>query len=159
MLILRRPVEPRGDRVVEGEGVEREPAAGAERRGDPLEDFALVRPRRQVQERAERADDEVDRLVERELAHVALAQLDGEPGGAVARDRQHRRRRVDADHALAGLACDWNRDPAAPDGELDDRLLGLARKRDVPGDVRGHVGGPVVVVFGPRVVRAHDAGH
>jgi hypothetical protein len=37
-----------------------------------------------VHERAERADDEVDRLVEREIADVALAQLDREPGCAFA---------------------------------------------------------------------------
>jgi hypothetical protein len=58
---------------------------------------------------------------------VALAQLDGESHRMLASDREHRRRAVDADHALAGLACDRDRDPTGADGELDDRLGGVTR--------------------------------
>ena len=92
-----------------------------------------------MEERAGRADDEVDRLVELELAHVALAQLDGQAGGALARDREHRRRAVDPDHALSRLARDRDRDAAGADRELDDRLAGLAGELDVPRDVLRHV--------------------
>ena len=87
--------------------------------------------RREVEHRAERADDEVGRLVEPELAHVARA------GG---RARRPRRRRVsarpssiaaesvDADHPAARSLRDRNRDAAVADGELDDRAVRLARR-------------------------------
>ena len=64
------------DPVVERERVPGEPSARPERRGDALERAAAVGPGRQVQERAERAVDQRRRLVEREVAHVALAQVE-----------------------------------------------------------------------------------
>ena len=76
-------------------------------------------------------------------------------GRALARDREHRRRAVDPDHPLAGLARDRDRDAAAADRELDDRLGGLAGELDVPRDVVCHVGGPGVVVVGEGVVVGH----
>ena len=64
----RRSWSSRGDQRAERERVPREAAARPQRRGDVLEDAPLVGPRRQVDERAERADDEVDRLLERSRA-------------------------------------------------------------------------------------------
>ena len=98
-------------------------------------------------ERAERAVDEPGRLVQLEVAHVAFAQLevDAGRGDALARLREHRGRRVDAEHAPAGLARDRDRDAPVADRELDERPVGLAGELDVERDVLGHVRRPVVV--------------
>ena len=144
------------DPVVEGERVPREPAVRPERRGDALERASAVGPGREVQERAERAVDERGRLVEREVAHVALAQveLDARLGRAGAGLLEHRRRGVDPDDLPAGRLRDRNGDAAVPDGELDERAVGLTGKLDVEGDVGRHVGRPLVVAVGERLVPA-----
>ena len=73
---LGHPVVPGRVVGVEDERVPGEPAAGAERRGDALEDAAPVVPGGEVEERAVWAVDERRRLFELEVAHVALAELD-----------------------------------------------------------------------------------
>ena len=149
----------RRDARVEDEEVPGEAAAGAERRVGALEDAAAVGPGGQM---AERADGDVDQsggLLQLELAHVALAELDVDAGRGdpLARLREHRRRRVDAEHLPAGLASDRDRDAAVPDRELDERPVGLAGELDVEGDVLGHVRRPVVVDRREGVVGAHVA--
>jgi hypothetical protein len=108
-----------------------------------------------MQHRPAGADHELDRLLEREVAHVSLAQLDRQASGAFARHGEHRRRTVDADHALPRLARDGDRDPAGAYSELDDRLGSLAGELDVPRNVRCHRGRPPVIILGVGVVFAH----
>ena len=155
-----RPSLRRGDRVAEDERVPREPTPGLERRRDALERAPLVRPRRQVQQRAKRAIDERCRLVQRELAHVALAQVEIDAGrlGAGPRALEHGRRCVDPDHRPPGRLRDRHGDPAVADGELDDRAVGLPRELHVPRDVLRHVRRPPVVDRRERVVGGrHEA--
>src|SRR5439155_15386095 len=102
-------VKRRGDQRAEGEDVPGEAAARAQRGGHPLEHASPVVPRWEVEERPERADDQVDRLLERELADDALAELERKAGSALSCDREHGRRAVDADHALSRLARDRDR--------------------------------------------------
>ena len=101
----------------------------------------------QMQHGAERAVDERRWLVEREVAHVALVQLelDSRLGGLLLRQCEHRRRAVDADDLLAGLLRDRHRNPPVADRELDDGPVGLADELEVERDVLGHVRRPVVV--------------
>ena len=100
-----------------------------------------------MEERAEGAVDQRRRLVQLELAHVAVPQLELDARGVGARSGlgEHRLREVDADDSAAGGLRRGNRDPSGPDGELDDRAVGLADELRVPGDVLGHVGRPAVV--------------
>jgi hypothetical protein len=125
---------------------------------DPLEDAPLVLPRRQVEHRAGRAVDERGRLVQRELPHVFLAQLqlDTRLGRAHPRQLEHRRRGVDPEQRPPDRLRDRNRHPPVPDPQLDHRPAGLARQLDVERHVLGHVRGPVVVDGRERVVRAHE---
>ncbi len=94
-------------------------------------------------------------LVELEFTNVAEAQLERQPGCALARDLEHRRRGVDPEEGLAGLAHHLDRDTTAPDRQLHDRPVRLAGERDVVGHVLGHVGRPRVVDGRPGVVFAH----
>jgi hypothetical protein len=66
---------------------------------DMFEGTAAVSPGRQVQKRPEQAIDQGRFLVERELTHVAFAQveLDTRIGGTCAGLLEHRGRRVDSD--------------------------------------------------------------
>ena len=73
---LRHAVVPGGDVGIEDERVPREAAARAKRRRDALEEPAPVSPGGEVEERAERAVDERRGLLQLELPHVALAELD-----------------------------------------------------------------------------------
>jgi hypothetical protein len=79
-LLLMHSVEARGDVVVEGEGIPGKPAVRQERGGDPLEGAPAVGPGRQVQQRAERAVDQRRRLLETQVAHVGLAQVEPHAG-------------------------------------------------------------------------------
>jgi hypothetical protein len=110
-----------------------------------------------MQQRAERAVDQRGRIVDFEVAHVALAQLELDAGVCRVRARlcEHRRRRVDAEHAPADRLRDGNRDPAVADGELDHRPGGLTREPDVERDVGGHRGRPLLVAVCERLVPAH----
>src|SRR5919197_2906051 len=72
-ILLVLYVQPRRDVMVEGERVPCEPSAGPQRRRDALERATAVPPRWEIQERAVRAVDQRRRLVELEVAHVALA--------------------------------------------------------------------------------------
>ena len=94
-----------------------------------------------MQERAERAVDQRRRLVENQVAHVALAQVELHTrlGGTSTGLREHRRRRVNADHALASRLRDRNRHPPIADRQLDQRPVRLARELDVEGDVGRHL--------------------
>lgn len=108
-----------------------------------------------MEQRAERTDHELDRLVELELPHVPFAKLDREVGRAPTSDGQHRRRAVPADDPLPGLLRDRDRDPAGADTELDNGPDRSPRQRDVPVDVFRHVCGPEVVVGREMVVLSH----
>ena len=135
------PVESRRDVRVEDEYVPREAPAGPERSSDALEDPAPVCPSREVEQRAERAVDERCRLLELEVAHVFFVELDVDAG------------RLSRSRACASIAGERSvpitcrpvsratgiADSAVPDGELDDRALGLARQLDVERDVLRHV--------------------
>jgi hypothetical protein len=149
--------EARGDAVVEGERVPGEPSVRLERRGDALEGAPAVGPGRQMEERAERAVDKRGRLVEREVAHVGLAQieLDTRFGGTIARLREHRGRQIDADDRATGRQRDRDRHPAVADRELDERSVRLPREPGIEGDVFRHVRGPLVVAVRERFVPAH----
>jgi hypothetical protein len=97
--VLVLSVQPGRNPMIECEGVPCEPSVGKERRRDAFEGAAAVSPGRQVQEGSEGAVDQRRLLVERELAHVAFAQLEPHTrlGGTSARLFEHRRRRVDSD--------------------------------------------------------------
>jgi hypothetical protein len=92
-------VQPGSDLMIEREGVPYEPSAGTERRRNTFEGTASVGPGRQVQERPERAVDRRRLLVERQLAHVAFAQveIDSRLSGSGARLLEHRGRGIDSD--------------------------------------------------------------
>ena len=107
--------------VVEDERVPGEPSARPERRGDARERAAAVRPGGQVQERAEGAVDQRRRLLQIELAHVALTQVELDPrrGGVGAGLGEHRRRGVDSDHGPPGRLRDRDRHPPVADRKLD----------------------------------------
>ena len=87
VLLLPFAVDARGDVRVEDEGVPGEAPAGPERSMDALEHAAPVGPRRQVEQRTEGDVDQAGRLVQLEVAHVLLAELelDTRRGGALAR--------------------------------------------------------------------------
>src|SRR6516162_5166910 len=77
----------------------------------------------QVQQRPERAVNQRRRLVQGQLAHVTLAQVQldacrGRPGPG---QLEHRRRGIDADDWLAGRLRDRDGDPPVADRELDQR--------------------------------------
>jgi len=110
-----------------------------------------------VQERAEWAVDQRSRLVEGEVAHVALTQVElrsrlGRPG---ARLLEYRRRGVDADDAPSSRQRDRDGDPAVSDCKLEKWPVRLPCESDVEGDVLGHVGRPFVVAARVRFVPAH----
>jgi hypothetical protein len=75
-----------------------------------------------------RAVDERRWLIECEVAHIAHVQVEFHPrlGRAEPRLGEHRWRGIDADHAPAGCPCYRDRDPAVPDGKLNQRLVCLA---------------------------------
>src|SRR3954452_24769561 len=72
----REAVAHRGQVRVEDERVPREEATRREGRRDTLEDAPPVAPGREVEQRAVRAVDERRRLVQPQLAHVRLAQVE-----------------------------------------------------------------------------------
>jgi hypothetical protein len=110
-----------------------------------------------VQQAAERAVDERRGLVELQVAHVALAELELDAGrlGPFAGLLEHRRRRVDPDHGAAGRLGNRDRDAAAPDRQLDDRAVCRLRQLDVERHVLGHRRRPLVVALGEALVPAH----
>src|SRR5262245_40978826 len=116
-------VEGRRDAVVEGIRVPREPSTRSEARGYPLERPAPVGPGRQMEERPERAVDELDGLVELEVAHVAETQveLDARLRGVRTCLLEHRRRGVDPDDGPTRRPGDRDRHPPVPDRELHER--------------------------------------
>lgn len=99
-------VRARRDLVVEGEGAPGEPSARRQRPDDAFERAAAVGPGLQVQERAEGAVDQLRRLIEVEVAHVALAQvkLHTRLGWAGTGLLEHRRGTVDVDDSPAACA-------------------------------------------------------
>jgi hypothetical protein len=90
-------------------------------------------------------------------AHVALSEVEVDAGfqGPGVRLLEHRGRRVDSDHRSAGRLGERNRDPAVPDGKLDERPVGLARKLGIERDVLRHLHRPVVVTSSEGFVPAH----
>ncbi len=156
-LVLVLPIEACRDPVIEGEGVPSEPSTWSQRRRDALEGATAVGPGRQVQERAERAVDQRRRLVNGEIAHVTLAQVKLYTclARTQARLLEHGRRRVDADHWLAGRLRNGNGHTAIPDCKLDERPLCRARKLNVERDVGRHGSRPLLVAVGKRLVPTH----
>jgi hypothetical protein len=111
-----------------------------------------------VQERAKRAVHQRRRLLEREVAHVALAQVEVDARLLRRRARllEHRRRAVGADHPLPDRPRDRNCDPTAAHGQLDHGAVRLPGELDVERDVLGHVLRPLVVDGGEPLV---ELGH
>src|SRR6478609_3117193 len=153
------PAAVRGRDVVvaRGEDVEDQATARDERvtrRGERVGAVAVIC---QVQVGAERADDERNGLIERRMAQIAETQVEQfrDPGRlcATGARSEHLARRVDADHALAGLG-DRDCDPPGPDPELDHGPARLTRLRDVEADVLDDAPTPWVVELRDRVVRA-----
>jgi len=68
-------------REVKRERVPRELAPGPKGVSDTLEHAPPVSPRREVKKRPEGAVDEARGLIELEITHVALAQIEGDPCG------------------------------------------------------------------------------
>jgi len=91
--VLVLPVQACSDVMVARERVPRELAAGAKGVSDALEHAPPVSPRREVKERPEGAVDEARWLIELEVTHVALAQIERDPCGDGGRTglREHRR--------------------------------------------------------------------
>jgi hypothetical protein len=110
-----------------------------------------------VQQRAKRAVDQRRLLVEGEVAHVCLAQV--ELHTRVERTGtgflEHRRRRVDADDPPAGRLCDRNRNAAAPDRELDQRSVRLTCEFNIEGNVGRHRSRPFLVAVRKCLVPTH----
>ena len=139
-----------------GEDVEDEPAVSRRQTtGHGPKGQAPVLVRLHVEQRAERADDERERLVDRRVAHVAVAQveLDARQRGALARHLEHPGRQVDADDADARRG-DRHRDPARADAELEHRPARAHRLVDVERHVLDDAPRPRVVDPGDLVVRA-----
>ena len=122
-LLLVLAVETGGDVVVEGEGVQANRPSGrseAATRSNARRRSAQVGS---VQQRAERAVDQCRRLVEMEVPHVGLTEVEFHAGcdGAEAGLLEHRGGRVKADHWLSGRLRDWDH-YAARQGEGNLRL-------------------------------------
>src|SRR5262245_9548943 len=159
---LRLPLEPAavrlGDVVVtRREDVEDQAPARDERVSCRLQRLHAVPVVRQMEIRPEGTDHERHRLVQRWAPQIAEPQIEelrdsGLLGTAAARG-EHLARRVDTDHALAGLG-DRNRDPPGADPELDDRPTRLARLGYVEADVLDDAPAPWVIELRDRVVRA-----
>ena len=110
-----------------------------------------------VEHRPERTDHEIGRLLERELAHVLVAQLEADTGVGrpLARDREHLRRDVGPDHAASGALDDRDRDPSRSHGQLDHGPARFLGELDVERDVLGHGRRERVVDGSEGVVVAH----
>ena len=110
-----------------------------------------------MKERAEWAIDQRRTLVERQVAHVAFAQveLNTRLSGTRSRLLEHRRRRVDPDDRPTCRPRNRDGDSAVPNGKLDERPVGLARKLHIEGDILSHVRRPLVVATHERVGIAH----
>jgi hypothetical protein len=93
-----------------------------------------------VKERPEGAVDEARWLIEFEIAHVALAQIECDHclGGRRVGLRQHRRRGIDPDDGPTGRTCHRNRDATIADGELDEWPVDVGREADVERHVLRH---------------------
>ena len=147
------------------EDVEHQAAVVGQVLADAAQGSALVGRGHQVQERAERDDDEVEAPVEGEGAHVALDQLDAlprrfpEPGDLLPGRGEHRRRAVQAHHRHPGMG-DRDQDAPGAAGQLQDRRPGLPGLLYIEGHVAaltlqlGPSEGVVVEVRG-RFVEVH----
>lgn len=111
-----------------------------------------------MQKRPERAVDQRRRLLELEIAHVALAEVELHTslGRIDAGLREHCRRRVDPHHAPSGLASNGDRDTAVPDRELDDKPTGLTGQLDVERHIRRHMRRPLLVANRECLGPAHE---
>src|SRR5207245_2287711 len=119
------------------EDVEDEAAAGTEKPAGRAERASAVRVTLQMEVGAERADDELDRFVDRGIGQVAETQVESTlhagGRGSFPADVEHAVGRVDADHRNAGRG-DRDGDPPRADTELDDGWSGSPRLLDVEGD-------------------------
>src|SRR5438874_855348 len=144
------------DMMVEGERVPGEAAARPKRCRDPLEAAATIGPRGQMQQRPPRAIDQARRLLDFKLPYVSFTQveLDSLLSCAHSSLREHRRRRVNPDHAPARGLSDGDRNAPVTNRELDHQPVGLPGKPDVERDVSSDASGPVPVSVRPGVVPA-----
>jgi hypothetical protein len=110
-----------------------------------------------MKERAKRAVDLRRGLVDRKIAHVALAKVEvySRLDRADASQLQHGRREVDPDDASTGRRRNRDRDPAVSDCELNQRTVCPARQVDIEADVGRHMRRPLLIVVGEGLVPAH----
>jgi hypothetical protein len=122
-----------------------------------LEGTAPVGPSGQVQQCAEGTVNQSRRRIEREVAHVGLAQVEHDacPARAGTGLGEHRRRCIDTDHQLAGRLRDWDGNPPVPDRKLDQRPVRLAGEAGVEPNIGRHVGRPFLIPVRERLVPAH----
>src|SRR5918999_6444051 len=141
--------------MVEGERVPGEAAVRLKRRCDALEAAATIGPRGQMQQRPAGAIDQGRRFLGLKLPYVTFAQveLDSLLNRAHSSLREHRRRRVNPDHAPARSLSNRDRNAPGTNGKLDQWPVCITGKPDVERDVSSEASGPVVSVR-PGVVEA-----
>ena len=158
-LVAPDAVDLRGERRIEDERVPCEPTARDERRPDATHHVDAGVVAGEVEHRPERADHEIGRLVQGELGHVALTQLELDPRVRCVApcDLEHLDGHVDADHAAAGALGDRDRHATGADRQLDHRPARSRCELDVERHVLGHRRRERVVDGGECVVPAHCA--
>ena len=129
-----------GNAMVEGERVPSESAPWPEALRHAFERPAPIGPGGQVKEGPKGAIDEARCLVQLEVAHVALPEVKCDACRCGRRTRlvQHRGRGIDPDDGPPGRLRHGNRDAAVPDGELDERPVGLGSEAFVERDILCH---------------------
>src|ERR687896_1125259 len=142
--------------MVEGERVPGEAAVRLKRRCDALEAAATIGPRGQMQQRPPGAVDQGRRFLGLKLPYVTFAQveLDSLLNRAHSSLREHRRRRVNPDHAPARSLSNRDRNAPGTNGKLDQWPVSITGKPDVERDVSSDAGRPIVVSVRPGVVPA-----
>ncbi len=146
-LLLALTVQAGCDLVAEDERVPGEAASRPECRGHAFECATPVAPGRQMQQGSERAIDQCRRLVQRELTHVALPQIEVDASllCRLTRLGKHRRRSIDPDHTPSDRLRHRHRGSPGPDRKLNDRPVRLSREVDVERDVLRHLRRPLLV--------------
>src|SRR3954466_10629138 len=109
-----------------------------------------------MQQRPAGAVDESRRLLELELPYVAFAEveLDSLRDRTLACLREHSRRGIDPDDALARSPSNRDRNASGANRKFDERPVRLAGKPDVERDVVSDASRPLVVSVSPGVVPA-----
>ena len=112
-----------------------------------------------MQQGAERAVDQPGQLVQGQVPHVSLAQVELHPrcDGQGLGLPEHRGGGVNAGNPLAGRPSDGDGDPPVADRQLDQRPVRPAGQVDVEGNVGRHLSRPFLVPIRERLVPAHPA--